>query len=358
MEHRCILVTGGAGFIGRAMVARLLAETEAVVVNVDKLTYAGHLANTTDFARHPRYRFERADVCDAPRLREIFARHQPEAVVHLAAETHVDRAIDGPADFIQTNLVGAFVLLEAALAHWRALDDGARARFRFLQVSTDEVFGSVAEAACAEDSPYRPNSPYSASKAGADHLARAWRETYGLPIITTRCSNNYGPYQFPEKLIPLLVQKGLAGASMPIYGAGENVRDWLYVEDHAAALHQVLRAGRVGESYNVAGGCERRNIEVARAVCAALDELRPEGRPHERLIAFVPDRPGHDARYALDAGKIGRELGWRPRVPFEDGLRRTVAWYLENQGWCAEVARGRYAGERLGAPRAAVAGGA
>jgi dTDP-glucose 4,6-dehydratase len=346
-----ILVTGGAGFIGSAVVRQLLAETDHSVINLDKLTYAANLESLPGAAGHPRYRFERADICDGAALRRVFAEHQPDAVMHLAAESHVDRSIDGPEDFIQTNVVGSFRLLEAARAYWRGLDAERQQRFRFHHISTDEVYGALgSEGYFVEDTPYHPNSPYSASKAASDHLVRAWRETYGLPVLVTNCSNNYGPYQFPEKLIPLVIIKALADQPLPVYGRGDNVRDWLYVEDHARALRLVLERGAVGETYNIGGHNERRNLEVVESLCDLLDELapRPGGEPYRGLISFVADRPGHDQRYAIDAGKIARGLGWRPRESFETGLRRTVEWYLANRGWWQAIQGRSYQGERLG----------
>jgi dTDP-glucose 4,6-dehydratase len=347
---RTVLVTGGAGFIGSALVRRIIRNTGDAVVVVDKLTYAANLDSVAEVADDPRYAFERVDICDAAALRGVFDRYEPDAVIHLAAESHVDRSIDGPAAFIETNVVGTFTLLEAALAHHRALAPARRDAFRFVHVSTDEVYGSLGPTGLfTEDTPFQPNSPYSASKAASDHLARAWHHTYGLPVVTTNCSNNYGPYQFPEKLIPLTILNALAGKPLPVYGRGDNVRDWLYVEDHAAALLAALDRGRLGETYNVGGGNERRNIDVVRAVCALVDELAPDATgPRERLITFVADRPGHDRRYAIDAGKIERELGWRAHETFETGLRKTVAWYLANGGWSARVHSGAYRGERLG----------
>jgi len=346
---RRIVVTGGAGFIGSAVVRLLLAETDAVVINVDKLTYAANLASLPGAQENPRYVFERADICDAEAMRRILVTHRPTAVLHLAAESHVDRSIDGPGEFIQTNVVGTFRLLEAARGYWSELPEEERSAFRFLHISTDEVFGSLgATGFFTEATPYAPNSPYSASKASSDHLVRAWRETYGLPTLLTNCSNNYGSHQFPEKLIPLMILKGLAGEPLPVYGEGLNIRDWLYVDDHARALISVLERGRVGESYNIGGFNERRNIDVVKTVCALLDEFRPEDAPHERLIVHVKDRPGHDHRYAIDASKIERELGWRPRETFESGIRRTVEWYLANEGWWRAVLDGSYKGERLG----------
>ena len=345
------LVTGGAGFIGSALIRMMLAETDADVVNVDKLTYAGNLESLPDAEANPRYAFEQIDICDGAALRDTFERHTPDVVVHLAAESHVDRSIDGPGTFIETNVVGTFTVLQESLRHWRGLRGARRDAFRLLHVSTDEVYGSLgADGLFHEDMPYAPNSPYSASKAASDHLVRAWHHTYGLPVVTTNCSNNYGPYQFPEKLIPLTIQNALAEKALPVYGRGENVRDWLFVDDHACALRTVIERGVPGETYNVGGNCERRNIEVVRAICALLDELRPRrgGRPHAELITFVTDRPGHDARYAIDASKIARELGWRPSETFDTGLRKTVEWYLENQEWASRVQSGAYRGERLG----------
>ncbi len=345
MAEQTILITGGAGFIGSAVVRRLIRETDYRVVNVDKLTYAGNLDSLDEVRNNKRYHFERADIADGPHMRALLQRYQPDAILHLAAESHVDRSIDRPAAFIESNIVGTFVLLEAALEYRESnIKD-----LRFVHVSTDEVFGSLgADGKFAPDTPYNPSSPYSASKAAADHLARAWQRTYDLSVIVTNCSNNYGPYQFPEKLIPLTILKGLAGEAIPVYGKGENVRDWLYVEDHAAALQLVLEQGEPGETYLVGGSEERRNIDVVRAICALLDELRPQGAPHDELIAFVRDRPGHDARYAIDASKITRELGWQPSVNFEEGLRRTVEWYLDNEDWWRRVLSGAYRGERLG----------
>jgi dTDP-glucose 4,6-dehydratase len=346
-----LLVTGGAGFIGSAVVRQLLDETEAVVVNVDKLTYAANLDSVPQAKGHPRYRFEQADIADGRRIAEILARHQPDAILHLAAESHVDRSIDGPAAFIETNIVGTFVLLEAALAYWRGLADPDRkASFRFQHISTDEVFGSLgAEGLFHEQTPYAPNSPYSASKAASDHLVRAWYQTYGLPVLLTNCSNNYGPYHFPEKLIPHTIIRGLAGQTLPVYGTGANIRDWLFVEDHARALRLVLDKGAVGESYNIGGQNERRNLDVVEAICDLLDELAPSVQgPHRRLITFVADRPGHDHRYAIDASKIRTSLGWRPREDFASGLRHTVAWYLDNRAWWQAILDRGYQAGRLG----------
>jgi dTDP-glucose 4,6-dehydratase len=343
-----LLVTGGAGFIGSAVVRRAVAE-ELSVVNVDKLTYAANLANVAAVADRPGYAFVRADVCDADAMAATFREHDPDAVMHLAAESHVDRSIDGPGAFVETNVRGTYVLLEAARAHWRRLPEARRAAFRFHHVSTDEVYGSLGPTGrFIETTPYDPRSPYSASKAASDHLVRAWGETYGLPVLVTNCSNNYGPYHFPEKLIPVVILSALEGRPIPVYGTGENVRDWLYVEDHAEALLMVLRRGRVGQSYNIGGDAEARNIDIVRRVCAQLDEMRPEGAPRDRLIAFVADRPGHDFRYAIDAAKIRTELGWRPTVGLDEGLRRTVAWYLENEAWWRAILERRAAGRRLG----------
>lgn len=345
------LVTGGAGFIGSAVVRKLIAETSHSVCVVDKLTYAGNMASFASVAGDARFRFEKTDIGDGEAMRAIFASFSPDIVMHLAAESHVDRSIDGPAAFIDTNIVGSFVLLQEALRHWRGLEGERRERFRFHHISTDEVFGSLgAEGFFREDTAYQPTSPYSASKAASDHLVRAWQHTYGLPTLVTNCSNNYGPYHFPEKLIPLMIINGLEGKPLPVYGNGANVRDWLYVDDHADALLLVAEKGRPGETYAIGGHNEMANLDVVRTICALLDELRPDpAGPHERLITYVTDRPGHDARYAIDAGKIGRELGWAPKQSFESGLRRTVEWYLANAGWWGDIRSGVYRGERLGA---------
>lgn len=343
-----ILVTGGAGFIGSAVIRHVIAETEHAVVNVDALTYAGNLASLGEAADSERYAFERVDIGDAEALREVFARHQPEAVMHLAAESHVDRSIHGPADFIQTNLVGTGVLLEVAREYYERLDAPRRAAFRFHHVSTDEVYGDLdgPTGLFTEETPYAPSSPYSASKAGSDHLVRAWYRTFGLPVLVTNCSNNYGPYHFPEKLIPLMILNARAGKPLPVYGDGSQIRDWLYVEDHARALVTVLESGRVGETYNIGGHNEYRNLEVVEHICALLEELAPEHPAgvtrYAELITYVKDRPGHDLRYAIDAGKIERELGWRPSETFESGLRKTVQWYLDNGAWVADVTSGAY----------------
>ncbi|MEI7872230.1 MAG: dTDP-glucose 4,6-dehydratase [Alphaproteobacteria bacterium] len=346
-----ILVTGGAGFIGSAVVRHIIRDTDWSVANVDSLTYAGNLESLAEARTSNRHRHFKVDICDRAALDAIFHEVRPDAVLHLAAESHVDRSIDGAAPFIKTNVTGTYTLLEATLAHWRTLDEAARARFRFQHISTDEVFGSLgATGKFTETTPYAPNSPYSASKAASDHLVRAWHHTYGLPTLATNCSNNYGPYHFPEKLIPLVILRALGGENLPVYGKGENVRDWLHVEDHAEALTLVLRQGRPGETYNVGGDSERKNIDVVRAICALLDEMLPASpnRPHERLIQFVTDRPGHDARYAIDATKIQTELGWRPRHSFDSGLRATVRWFLDNRPWWERVMSGAYRGERLG----------
>ena len=345
------LVTGGAGFIGSAFVRHALAATEHHVLVLDKLTYAGNLESLAPVKDHPRFKFVRADIADAVAMRKTLADFQPDVVLHLAAESHVDRSIDGPAAFVQTNMVGTFVLLQQALGYWRTLPKTKAERFRFHHVSTDEVFGSLdAQGLFSEDSPYRPNSPYSASKAASDHLVRAWHHTYGLPVVISNCSNNFGPCHFPEKLIPLTILNALEGKPLPVYGKGENVRDWLYVEDHARALLSIAERGRVGESYNVGANCERANIAVVRAICALMDELAPDAvGPRERLITFVADRPGHDLRYAMDARKLRAELGWAPQETFESGLRKTVEWYLTNRPWWERIRANVYRGERLGA---------
>jgi len=349
-----ILVTGGAGFIGSALVRHLINETGHTVVNLDKLTYAGNLESLEPIAASPRYTFERADICDAAALARIFTRHRPQAVMHLAAESHVDRSIDGPSAFIQTNMVGTFTLLEAARHYWSALPAPEQAQFRFHHISTDEVYGDLAGSGAlfSETTPYAPSSPYSASKAGADHLVRAWHRTYGLPTLITNCSNNYGPYHFPEKLIPLTILNALEGRPLPVYGQGLQVRDWLYVEDHARALQCVIESGTPGETYNIGGHNEQRNIDVVRGICALLEELAPEHPAgtsrYEQLITYVADRPGHDLRYAIDARKIGAELGWKPRETFATGLRKTVRWYLAHADWCRHVQDGSYQRERLG----------
>lgn len=351
MTVRRILVTGGAGFIGSAL-CRHLVRKGHMVVNVDKLTYAGNLASLTEIQGKPNYAFVRADISDERRMRAVMATYEIDAVMHLAAESHVDRSIDGPAAFVETNVVGTFRLLNAALAYWRTLDSFSRAQFRFLHVSTDEVFGDLPfdSGVFTEETPYAPSSPYSASKAAADHFVRAWHHTYGLPIIVTNCSNNYGPYQFPEKLIPLVILNALFEQPLPVYGRGANVRDWLYVEDHARALECALLNGRVGESYNIGCRSERTNISVVEAICTILDAKRPRrnGQSYKDLITFVPDRPGHDRRYAIDPSKAERELGWRAQETFNSGLEKTVEWYLQNAWWWQPIREQRYAGERLG----------
>lgn len=344
-----ILVTGGAGFIGSAVIRHLIGNTDATVVNVDKLTYAGNLESLVDVSSHDRYRFERVDICDHREVERVFREHKPDAVMHLAAESHVDRSIDGPAEFIQTNIVGTYTLLEVARGYWNELETSSKSAFRFHHISTDEVYGSLgAEGLFTEQTPYQPNSPYSASKASSDHLVRAWYHTFGLPVVTTNCSNNYGPYQFPEKLIPLTILNALEGKPLPVYGNGENVRDWLYVEDHARALCLVLERGRIGETYNIGGRNEQKNIDVVMTLCELLDELATHTAPHARLIKYVKDRPGHDLRYSIDASKIQRELGWMPSETFSSGLRKTVRWYLDNRTWCRRVQDGSYQRERLG----------
>ncbi len=351
-----LLITGGAGFIGSALIRTLLADSDYRIVNVDKLTYAASLDALEDATRNPRYAFVQADICDGPALERVFAEHRPDGVIHLAAESHVDRSIDGPAEFIQTNIVGTFRLLEVALAYWQQLPPAARSAFRFHHVSTDEVYGTLgASGLFTEDTAYAPNSPYSASKASSDHLVRAWHHTYGLPVVATNCSNNYGPYQFPEKLIPLMILNAVEGKPLPVYGTGENVRDWLYVEDHARALRAVYERGRLGESYNIGGHNELRNIDLVHRLCELLDELRPgtANKPHRELIRFVTDRKGHDLRYAIDAGKIDRELGWKPRETFDTGLRKTVSWYLAHLDWCRSLQARGYRQERLGMGRSA-----
>ena len=350
-----ILITGGASFIGSALIRHLIRQTDHEVLNLDKLTYAGNLESLETVADSPRYRFVQADIADSEQVAATLAEFQPDAVMHLAAESHVDRSIDGPAAFIQTNIVGTYSLLESVRSYWLGLDAERQAAFRFHHISTDEVYGDLhgVDDLFSETTPYAPSSPYSASKAASDHLVRAWLRTYGLPVLITNCSNNYGPYHFPEKLIPLMILNALAGKPLPVYGNGQQVRDWLYVEDHARALLQVVSEGQVGETYNIGGHNEQKNLDVVHAICALLEELAPQ-KPagiarYEELITYVQDRPGHDLRYAIDASKIERELGWVPEETFASGLRKTVQWYLDNLDWCRRVQDGSYQGQRLGA---------
>ena len=349
-----ILVTGGAGFIGSAVVRHIINDTQDSVVNVDKLTYAGNLESLESVCDNPRYFFEQVDICDKMQLARVFNQHQPDAVMHLAAESHVDRSIDGPAAFIETNIVGTYTLLEVARAYWNSLSAEKKQAFRFHHISTDEVYGDLegTDDLFTETTPYAPSSPYSASKASSDHLVRAWLRTYGLPTIVTNCSNNYGPFHFPEKLIPLMILNALEGKKLPVYGNGMQIRDWLFVEDHARALYKVVTEGVVGETYNIGGHNEKANIEVVRTICSLLEELvpnKPAGvAKYEDLITYVTDRPGHDVRYAIDAAKIGKELGWVPQETFESGIRKTVEWYLNNKKWWSRVLDGSYNFERLG----------
>ena len=348
-----ILVTGGAGFIGSAVIRHIIRHTTDSVVNLDKLTYAGNLESLAETSDSERYAFEKVDICDCAAVERVFREHQPDAVMHLAAESHVDRSIDGPAAFIETNIIGTYSLLEAARHYWQGQDDTRKHAFRFHHISTDEVYGDLEgpEDLFTETSPYAPSSPYSASKASSDHLVRAWRRTYGLPTLVSNCSNNYGPYHFPEKLIPLMILNALEGKPLPVYGNGNQVRDWLYVEDHARALYKVVTEGEIGETYNIGGHNEKQNIEVVHTLCDLLDELRPsaDGTSYRSLITHVHDRPGHDLRYAIDASKIQSALGWSPVETFESGIRKTVEWYLNNQDWCRRVQDGSYQRERLGA---------
>ena len=349
-----ILVTGGAGFIGSAVVRHIICNTQDSVIVVDKLTYAGNLESLNEVVGNTRYTFEQVDICHKIELERVFSQYQPDAVMHLAAESHVDRSIDGPAAFIETNIVGTYILLEAARHYWAQLDDGKKAAFRFHHISTDEVYGDLegTNDLFTEDTAYEPSSPYSASKASSDHLVRAWLRTYGLPTIVTNCSNNYGPYHFPEKLIPLMILNALDGKALPVYGDGMQVRDWLYVEDHARALYKVVTEGKIGETYNIGGHNEKANIEVVKTLCLLLEELvpnKPQGvKQYQDLITYVKDRPGHDVRYAIDATKIEKELGWIPEETFETGLRKTVEWYLNNKDWWSRVLDGSYSRERLG----------
>jgi dTDP-glucose 4,6-dehydratase len=354
-----ILVTGGAGFIGSAVIRHIIENTQDSVVNLDKLTYAGNLESLVTIQNNQRYAFEQVDICEASELDRVFKKHQPDAVMHLAAESHVDRSIDGPAEFIQTNIVGTYTLLEAARAYWNTLPEAKKTVFRFHHISTDEVYGDLEgpEDLFTEETPYAPSSPYSASKASSDHLVRAWLRTYGFPTVVTNCSNNYGPYHFPEKLIPLVILNALEGKALPIYGKGDQVRDWLYVEDHARALYKVVTEGEVGETYNIGGHNEKQNIEVVKTICTLLEELVPSNQyakasgnldGFEGLITYVQDRPGHDVRYAIDASKIDKELGWKPEETFETGMKKTVQWYLDNSEWAARVQDGSYQRERLG----------
>jgi len=350
-DTQTICVTGGAGFIGSAVVRHLIKETDLTVINIDKLTYAGNLESLQDVCDNPRYHFEQVDICHASELKRIFDVYQPDVLMHLAAESHVDRSIDGPAAFIQTNIVGTFTLLEEARAYWSGLAESKQKNFRFHHISTDEVYGDLdgVDALFTESTSYDPSSPYSASKASSDHLVRAWHRTYGLPVVVTNCSNNYGPYHFPEKLIPLMILNALEGKALPVYGDGSQIRDWLFVEDHARALVLVATQGKIGETYNIGGHNEKKNIEVVQAICDLLDEVRLKSVSYADQITFVKDRPGHDMRYAIDASKIERDLGWKPKETFESGLRRTVLWYLNNLNWCRRVQDGSYQRERLGA---------
>ena len=350
-----VIVTGGAGFIGSAVVRQLISETDITVVNVDALTYAGNLESLASVSDHPRYFFEHANICDRTAMERIFREYKPDAIMHLAAESHVDRSIDGPAEFIETNIVGTYTLLEVTRQYWleyfQSSTSNDEKSFIFHHVSTDEVFGSLGEKGLfTETSSYQPNSPYSASKASSDHLVRAWHHTYGLPIVITNCSNNYGPYQFPEKFIPLVILNAKEGKPIPVYGKGDNVRDWLYVDDHARALRCVLESGQVGETHNIGGHNEKTNLDVVQAICAILDEFLPDSKhyPHASLVTYVDDRPGHDQRYAIDASKVDKELGWKPNETFSSGLKKTVQWYLESREWCSHAQDGSYTGERLG----------
>jgi len=367
MDTKTIIVTGGAGFIGSAVVRELINNTSHNVINLDKLTYAGNLESLSTIDQNPRYQFEQVDICDAAEVKRVFEKHQPDIVMHLAAESHVDRSIDGPGEFIQTNIVGTYILLDQARVYWSELEAGKKQNFRFHHISTDEVYGDlphpdeVSEAEkntlpmFTEETAYEPSSPYSASKAGSDHLVRAWNRTFGLPTLVTNCSNNYGPYHFPEKLIPLVILNALEGKPLPVYGKGNQIRDWLFVEDHARALIKVATEGKIGETYNIGGYNEKQNIEVVKTICQILDEIKPRDitskakkSSYLELITYVTDRPGHDMRYAIDATKIKRELGWTPLETFESGIQKTVKWYLDNQAWCKHIQNGSYQRERLG----------
>lgn len=347
-----IIVTGGAGFIGSAVIRHIIKNTNSHVLNIDKLTYAGNLESLAEIEDSANYSFKQIDICDATTIEQAFNEFQPNLIMHLAAESHVDRSIDGPAEFINTNIVGTYTLLEVARKYWQGLDDADRSSFRFHHISTDEVYGDLEGTTdlFTEKTPYAPSSPYSASKASSDHLVRAWYRTYGLPVVITNCSNNYGPFHFPEKLIPLVILNALDGKELPIYGKGDQIRDWLYVEDHARALYKVVTEGAIGETYNIGGHNEKQNIDVVKTICQILDELKPQsnGQPYESLITFVKDRPGHDLRYAIDATKIKNDLGWTPQETFNSGIRKTVDWYLNNLEWCQRVQDGSYQRERLG----------
>ncbi len=359
-----ILVTGGAGFIGSAVIRHIVSNTQDSVINLDKLTYAGNLESLISVSDNERYSFEQVDICNADELKRVFAEHQPDIIMHLAAESHVDRSIDGPDEFIQTNIVGTYNLLEIARAYWSSLSEARKQGFRFHHISTDEVYGDLPHPndegyegngvypsdlpLFTEHTSYAPSSPYSASKASSDHLVRAWQRTYGFPVLITNCSNNYGPYHFPEKLIPLVILNALEGKPLPIYGKGDQIRDWLYVEDHARALYKVAKEGNIGETYNIGGHNEKQNIEVVQTICGILDDLVPSSSSYSSLITYVTDRPGHDRRYAIDASKIAKELNWQPKETFETGIRKTIQWYLDNQKWCQNVQDGSYQRERLG----------
>lgn len=349
---KSILITGGAGFIGSAVIRHIMKNTNDRVLNIDKLTYAGNLESLAEIEDRANYSFKKIDICDVIAIEQAFNDFQPDLIMHLAAESHVDRSIDGPAEFINTNIVGTYTLLEVARKYWQGLDDARKSSFRFHHISTDEVYGDLEGSTnlFIETTPYAPSSPYSASKASSDHLVRAWHRTYGLPVVITNCSNNYGPYHFPEKLIPLVILNAIDGKELPIYGKGDQIRDWLYVEDHARALYKVVTEGTIGETYNIGGHNEKQNIEVVKTICQILDELKPQlnGQPYESLITFVKDRPGHDLRYAIDATKIKNDLGWMPQETFDSGIRKTVEWYLNNLEWCHRVQDGSYQRERLG----------